>query len=699
MLIQNKIVNGAKIYCLFLVFYAALIAHQAIANDKSDMQRLYEIQTLSDRDNAVALAQLQAFKKALPADAGYAVKLETLKILVSLYYDAGQIKSSDATIDEFLKLTKAHNDPYATALARISDSYRLLEASEPERAIEQLKQVGNTVRPGEDPEVTMRLNTAFGVMYRNAGEFELSLKHFLLALDSVQFQPRRKIESRIYKLDALASLYIVMKDPEKALATSNEALLLSSQVNAPKIVASLSVTQGSAFTLMGKYDDALKALTAALKISAEAGMSGMESTVLANIADHYLLLHDYKRAEEFSRKTIAKAASMNDLPNLAVGQINLGLAIGGQGKVRQGAQYINEGLIFFEKSDAKADIEIIVGELANMYEAAGQYQDALAVLRRQQKLSNALFSSDRSRAVATLQEQFNAGQRQKQIELLAKENALKDADIRNQRLQQMVTLLGAILTVIAGLFIFLLYRRVRKVNAKLLQANTQLEFHAIRDPLTGLYNRRSFVELMGARLTDAEAERREAQHGNPDCLILMDIDLFKHINDTWGHAAGDRVLTEIASRLKSTVRDTDMVLRWGGEEFLIYSPHSSPVQITSLVDRVLRAIGENPVLVGELHIPVTLTAGFISLPVSGVPETVCSWEKTLQIADMALYLGKAHGRNRAYGLARLLVPYEQAMPILERDLSAAISAGLVEMIEVNGPLQVKDTSRQQPDKT
>ncbi len=692
MLIQNKIVNGAKICCLFLVFHAVLAGQQALANDKSDMQRLYEIQALSDRDNAVALAQLQAFKKALPADTGYAVELETLKILVSLYYDAGQIKLSDATIDEFLMLAKEHRDPYAIAIARIADSYRLLDASEPERAIEQLRQVRSAARPGEDPEVNMRLNTAFGVMYRNAGEFELSLKHLLLALDSVQFQPRRKIESRIYKLDALASLYIVMKDPEKALATSNEALLLSSQVNAPKIFASLSVTQGAAFTLMGKYDDALKALTAALKISAEAGMSGMKSTALANIADHYLLLHDYKKAEDFSRKTIASAELMNDRPNVAVGKINLGLAIGGQGKVRQGAQYINEGLLFFEKSDAKADIEIIVGELANMYEAAGQYQDALTVLRRQQKLSNALFSSDRARAVATLQEQFNAGQRQKQIELLAKDNALKDADIKNQRLQQMVTLLGAILTVIAGLFIFLLYRRVRKVNAKLLQANTQLEFHAIRDPLTGLYNRRSFVELMRTRLTDAEAERREAQHDNPDCLILMDIDLFKHINDTWGHAVGDCVLTEIASRLKSTVRDTDMVLRWGGEEFLIYSPHSSPVQITSLVDRVLRAIGEKPVLVGELQIPVTLTAGFISLPVSGVPESVCNWEKTLQIADMALYLGKAHGRNRAYGLVRLLVPHEQAMPILERDLSAAISAGLVEMIEVNGPLQANNTS-------
>jgi diguanylate cyclase (GGDEF)-like protein len=204
-----------------------------------------------------------------------------------------------------------------------------------------------------------------------------------------------------------------------------------------------------------------------------------------------------------------------------------------------------------------------------------------------------------------------------------------------------------------------------------------------------LHNRRSFVELMKSRVAMSNAERREESADNPDCLILLDIDLFKHINDTWGHAAGDSVLTEIAARLKKSVRDSDMVLRWGGEEFLIYSPKSNPTQITRLVERVLCAIGDSPVKVGDLQIPVTVTAGFISLPFSGVPESACDWEKTLQIADMALYLGKAHGRNRAYGLARLLVPYEEAMPILERDLSAAINARMVDMIEVIGPSQEK----------
>ena len=289
------------------------------------------------------------------------------------------------------------------------------------------------------------------------------------------------------------------------------------------------------------------------------------------------------------------------------------------------------------------------------------------------------------------QGQDHGGQRQLQIELLAKDNALKNAEMKNQHLQRVISVMGAFLTIMAGIFIFLLYRRVRTVRndkQELQQANMQQEVHAVRDPLTGLYNRRSFIELMKSRPLKLETERREDSADNPDCLILMDVDLFRQINDTWGHAAGDAVLTEIASRLKDAVRDSDMVLRWGGEEFLIYSPKSNPAQITRLVARVLHAIGVKPFQVADLQMPVSVSAGFVSLPFAGVPESECSWEKTLQIADMALHLAKAQGRNRACGLAQLLIPYERAMPVLECDLAAAISAGMVELIEVNGPDQV-----------
>lgn len=103
---------------------------------------------------------------------------------------------------------------------------------------------------------------------------------------------------------------------------------------------------------------------------------------------------------------------------------------------------------------------------------------------------------------------------------------------------------------------------------------------------------------------------------------------------------------------------------------------------------MLKVVGETPVLVGDTLLTVTTTGGFLSLPFSGVSEADCNWEKALQIADMALYLGKVNGRNRAYGIARLLVPFEQAMPVLERDITAAINAGMVELVEVPGPQPV-----------
>ena len=687
--ISVKIIPLARLVFVSILSTVFFLSPFARADEESDMARLDAIETLSDRDNKEGLRQLQEFKSKLNASTSDAVRLEILKVLVNLYYDAGQIKSADAAIDEFRQFAEEHHNKEAVALAQISKSFKILEEGKPEFAIAKLKEIQESVKDTKDPVVLRRLHSAFGTVYRISGKFEQALTHFLAALPMADMQPRRKVQARLYSLEAIAGLYYDMKDPEKALATTQEAIALSPLANAPKTLASMTMLQGMTLSNLGRESEALDAYKKALKIGIESNMPGTEATALNNISDHYLIAKDYKNAEIFARQAILKSETLGEKSAVVTPKINLGFALIGQGKTKEGLEFVQIGIKYYKDANSILDVESTTGELADMFEKAGMYKEALATVREQQKLSNELFRSDRAVAVAGLQETFNADQRQKQIELLGKENALKDADIRNRRLQQIVTLLGAVVTVMAGIFIFLLYRRVRKVNEQLQNANVQLEFHAVRDPLTGLYNRRSFLELMKTRVVLAEQERREGPEQNSDCLILMDIDLFKHINDTWGHAVGDGVLTEVAKRLKIAVRDTDLVLRWGGEEFLIYSPKSNPMQISGLVDRVLRAIGGEPIQVGELQIPVTVTAGFISLPFSGVPEDVCGWEKTLQMADMALYLGKAHGRNRAYGLASLLVPYEEAIPVLDHDLSAAIAAGMVELIEVIGPVQTK----------
>ena len=663
----------------------------AYADEQADFARLSEIQILADKDNAQGLKQIEVFKQSLSPQASEALRLETFKVLIGLYIDAGEIKAADATLAEYLKFAEASHNEAAIALAKIADAQRIQFEGKTAVALKLLGELEAKYKNSDNPEVKMRLNAALGGIYSTTGKFELALNYQLEALRQAEFQVRRKEIAKINRLGAISALYLNMKDPQKALDTTKDALVVAPNLVTPKILTTLLTNQGVAYAQLGKYSEARLSFEKLLGVAIDAKIPSAEAIALVNLSDHYLLMREYGKAETFARRALEKAEPINDKDSVAVGKANLGFALGGQGKISQAVPYVKEVIDYYKKTGSKADVEAITGELASMYENAGMFKEALATVRAQQAISDELFTTERSKAVSSLQEQFNAEQRQKQIELLAKENDLKDSELHNRRLQQIVAMLGVLLAVLGGAVIFMLYRKANKANLELKEVNTKLEFFAVRDPLTGLYNRRSFVDMMRNRVVVAEADRRQEGVDNPDCMILLDIDEFKHINDTYGHAVGDVVLTEVARRLKSSVRDTDMVLRWGGEEFLIFSPKANTAQITRLVERVLRAIGESRFHIGELDVPVTVTAGFISLPFSGISEEVCDWEKTLQIADMALFLGKAHGRNRAYGIGRLLVDKEDALPLLESNVGAAIEAKMVEVIELLGPPQKKES--------
>jgi diguanylate cyclase (GGDEF)-like protein len=182
----------------------------------------------------------------------------------------------------------------------------------------------------------------------------------------------------------------------------------------------------------------------------------------------------------------------------------------------------------------------------------------------------------------------------------------------------------------------MLYRKSQATSRRLAELNAELAHRSAHDPLTGLYNRRSFVDRMRAQ-----------QAACNDCFTLLDIDHFKRINDQHGHAAGDAVLVEVGRRLNEVVRGSDMVLRWGGEEFLVYSQGVSETQRPLLVQRILNAIASAPVVLEDgTALSVSATAGAVSLPL-GSGEAF-GWEQAIALADRALYKGKEAGRNRAF---------------------------------------------------
>jgi diguanylate cyclase (GGDEF)-like protein len=185
--------------------------------------------------------------------------------------------------------------------------------------------------------------------------------------------------------------------------------------------------------------------------------------------------------------------------------------------------------------------------------------------------------------------------------------------------------------------------RLQAAHAELerqLEANLalqqQLREQAIRDGLTGLHNRRFFDEVGPVLLADAERTR------SPLVMAMIDIDLFKRLNDTHGHQAGDAVLRMVGAFLRKSVRQGDMVFRLGGEEFLILLPHATGEDALRRLDE-WRALFAGQVIE---HGGTSLTATF-SIGLALYPDNGRCIGDLLQRADQALYQAKAQGRNRA----------------------------------------------------
>jgi diguanylate cyclase (GGDEF)-like protein len=663
-----------------------MVWHGAAMGQSDAMARIDALHGLSEKDNAQALEQLLALGQTLPSDTAYSIRREYLSTLMDIQVDAARMEAVEASVAELLKLAQANKDPVGVVLATAKSAHIMVLLGKTDAAIAQLMTVEAMALQSADARALWHFYSTLGNAQLTVGRFEVALESTIKSLQYAKESPKQAKALHLRSLNLLCKVYMAMTNWDKALEVIEEGLVVANEVGSRKLQGTLYLNQGATLASLSRPKASVEAYEKALRIGQESGLIGLQATALNNIGDSYLISKNYPKAEGFARQAIEKFREAGELGGVATAQSNVGFALMGRGKTTEGAAMVRTAIQFIKESGAQTDQEALLGELGRMYEQAGLYQDAVTTIREQQVLTAQLFRADREKSVATLQAQFDSVQRQKQIDLLARENSLKDAEISNQRLQKIITLLGTLLTVIGGAFVFLLYRRVHHANQKLKEVNQQLEFHSVRDPLTGLFNRRSFLELMHNRTNGVANRRREDDDpDSPDGLMILDVDHFKHINDTMGHSGGDAVLVEIAKRLRSTVRDTDMVMRWGGEEFLIYSPKSNADHLKNLADRVLKVIAQTPMEVDGKAMNITVTGGFLSLPFSGLSEVDCNWEKAMQIADMALYLGKVNGRNRAYGLNRLMVPFAQVMPVLERDISAALRGDMVELVEVIGP--------------
>lgn len=204
----------------------------------------------------------------------------------------------------------------------------------------------------------------------------------------------------------------------------------------------------------------------------------------------------------------------------------------------------------------------------------------------------------------------------------------------------------------------LLRRREAALQVLVDERTAELRELSLTDALTGLRNRR-YLELRlddDLRLCLRRFETADGDGPGPDAdllLMLLDLDLFKRINDQHGHAAGDAVLVQLAARLRGVFRETDSLVRWGGEEVLVLVRETERRDAAALAARVCAAVREKPFDIGPGEtVNVTVSIGFSAFPLDPRHPRLWDWRACLGLADSALYAAKAQGRDGYVGAVR-----------------------------------------------
>jgi len=232
-----------------------------------------------------------------------------------------------------------------------------------------------------------------------------------------------------------------------------------------------------------------------------------------------------------------------------------------------------------------------------------------------------------------------------------------------------------------------LERKVAERTAELSEANQRLQALSLTDSLTGLRNRRYLFQTVEAELAVALRAHRDAERTGADpwladvVFYVLDLDDFKSVNDEYGHAAGDRVLAQVARVLEETSRNSDVVIRWGGEEFLILSRRVDRAGAGAFAQRVCDAVRDHVFAADEgLTLRRTCSVGFAAFPFVPRDPRAVSWDQVVGLADQAAYLAKRAGRDAWVGVVATDSTPPEAVRGDAPTLDLLVAEGVLEIV-------------------
>ncbi len=457
-----------------------------------------------------------------------------------------------------------------------------------------------------------------------------------------------------------------------------QALRMARLDGGAELLARVALYESKILRRRGDLGGARRSAEAGLARARQLGDARLVTTHLVNLSDALVADGKPREALHAAEQGLALARPLGDGRIERTLAHNAALARIALGQVPQALQVLDGLLAAYRAAGASADEAIALREFAEAFADAGQLPVALSLYHRERELAAQIMAANRDAALAELRQRHDREAQQRRLEQLAVESRLMSAQLDNRSATQQVWAAGATALLLAVALLALMARRVRELNRRLEHSQAFLRAQSHRDPLTGLNNRRGLHDAAAARGLDQRFE---------GALLLVDIDHFKRINDGHGHAAGDVVLVEVARRLAEVVRGDDVLVRWGGEEFLVCLPGVDTQHARALAQRVLQAVGGEPVALPGAQAPalrVTASVGYGCFPVppARLPLTL---ERAINLVDMALYTAKNQGRNCAVGIHEAAATDAEGLHVLETDFDQARREGRVVLEQLAGP--------------
>lgn len=578
------------------------------------------------------------------------------RVSAQIEFRRGRYPEALALQRGILERASRRGDTASVARAETDIAILLRRQGDLSPALSGFERALNLYRQLKDDDGIADVLTHIGLIRLNQGLYSTSLESLRESLKLQQAGAKAEIE-RTYHY--LGLLYAGLREYETARTFLDRGLAEARRLADPSREAPLLGSMARTANLAGSYSEALTLALEAERLAERLGSPPGQAYALLENGRAKLGLNKLDEAREALIRGAAVAERLGQRSTLARYRATLAEVAARQDRPEEALALWQQALPEFRSGDDQPQLLDSYKLMVPLLREQGQETRALDIAMESLALQEQLAGLDMNRRVAVMESAYRAQEAERQIELLQRDLEIQSLKLRQESLGRWLATFGVLsLLVIAGLLAFR-YRESRRLGRQLSEANAELErnrealaqanvelekraealAHAASiDPLTGIANRRAFVERFEVHWADAMSRHA------PLSIALIDVDHFKRINDTQGHAVGDAVLCALAATLQGLLRAGTLLARWGGEEFVVLIPGANAQAAAGLAER-LRAAVEN--LRREDLPPITISVGVASL--SG--RTRLRPEGLFDEADGALYAAKTAGRNRVVVVA------------------------------------------------